>query len=77
MQAGRLTDFENKNLKSDIANLIPDSDFLFLNKEVTRYRGSIETTLGAKDTTLEQSVKIDKELKAEAKSGENITPEHL
>jgi len=52
-QDGRLTDFEHKNLKSDIANMIPDSDFLFLNKEVTRYRGSLGTLMTGKDRTLE------------------------
>ena len=41
-QSNRLEEFDNKNLKSDIAKMIPDSDFLFLNKEVTRYRGSVQ-----------------------------------
>jgi len=42
-QKGRLDDFTTKNLEGDIANLIPDQDLLFLNKEVTRYNGSIGT----------------------------------
>jgi cell division septum initiation protein DivIVA len=40
-QKGRIDDFTNKNLEGDISNLIPDQDLLFLNKEVTRYNGSI------------------------------------
>lgn len=40
-QKQRLDDFNAKNLEGDIATLIPDQDLLFLNKEVTRYNGSI------------------------------------
>jgi len=76
-QLGRLNDFENKNLKSDMANILPDGDFLFLNKEVTRYRGSLQTVLASKDNTLDESVKIDADLKDSVNKGENITQENL
>ncbi len=76
-QLNRLDDFENKNLKTDIANVIPDSDFLFLNKEVTRYRGSLQSLMSCKDNTLEDSIKIDFLLKKEEKKGESITPDDL
>lgn len=42
-QKQRLDDFNTKNLEGDISNLIPDQDLLFLNKEVTRYYGSLQT----------------------------------
>jgi len=54
-QKGRLDDFENKNLKSDIGGRLPDADFLFLNKEVDRYRSSLESMQTFKDGTLEAS----------------------
>ena len=76
-QSGRLEDFDNKNLKSDIAAMIPDSDFLFLNKEVTRYRGSIQALITGKDNTLDASNKLDSVIKSEAKKGEPITPDDL
>jgi len=42
-QKQRLIDFTNKNLDGDISTLIPDQDLMFLNKEVTRYNGSLHS----------------------------------
>lgn len=48
-QKGRLDEFTAKNLEGDISMLIPDQDLLFLNKEVTRYSGSIAALQAQKD----------------------------
>lgn len=46
-----------------MAKIISDSDLLFLSKEVARYDNSITAMLAQKDTTLEESTKIDIHLK--------------
>ena len=75
-QKQRLDDFNAKNLEGDISSLIPDQDLLFLNKEVTRYYGSIAALQTQKDQILEDSTKIDVDMKAKNK-GLTITPEDL
>jgi len=64
----RLDDFENKNLKSDVGDIIPDQDMLFLKKEVSRYRGSLDTMQAQKDAVLDESIKIDFDMKKESQS---------
>lgn len=76
-QGVRLDDFENKNLKSDLAQFIPDADFLYLNKEIGRYRSSIDVLRGQQDTTLDESTKVDTNMKNGANKGLGITPEDL
>lgn len=75
-QQGRLDDFTEKNLEGDIASLIPDQDVQFLSREVTRYNASIYTLQAQKDQTLEDSTKIDVDMKARNK-GLTISPEDL
>ena len=67
-QMTRLDDFENKNLKSDVGDIIPDQDMLFLKKEVSRYRGSLDTMQAQKDAVLDESIKIDFDMKKESQS---------
>jgi len=58
--------------------MIPDGDLLFLNKEVSRYRASLQSCEATKDLTLEESTKIDTDMKKEAKQkGESISPNDL
>lgn len=63
-------------MEGDIAQLIPDQDLLFLQKEVHRYDGSLVTLQAQKDETLEDSTKIDLDMKAKNK-GLTISPEDL
>ena len=38
----RLNEFETKNLSSDVTEHIPDQDIIFLKKEVSRYKSSLQ-----------------------------------
>jgi len=59
-----------------MALLISDPDMLFLNKEVVRYETSIIILQSQKDQTLEDSTKIDVDMKAKNK-GLSVSPEDL
>jgi len=56
--------------------LITDQDFLFLGKEVVRYQSSLCALQAQKDMTLDDSTKLDVELKAK-NNGLGILPEDL
>lgn len=48
-QMGRLDQFEDRQLNSELADQIPEQDLLFLKKEVIRYKGSIVSLVAAKE----------------------------
>lgn len=58
-QDSRLTAFETKNLTSESAfNSVPDSDKVFLQKEITRLRSQLETIRSKKDSYFTDSQQI-------------------
>ena len=68
VQKHRLDAFTLKYLEGDMAKIISDSDLLFLSKEVARYDSSIIALQSQKDSTLEESTKIDIHLKQKTKT---------
>lgn len=55
----RLENFSARYLEGDLAKVLRDADLLFLSKEVVRYGTTIQSLVGQKDATLEESTKLD------------------